>query len=193
MRLEARVRHLPAAIEALPLRVWATDWHVVGPFPSPRVPGKETSPALDSVLGPERNPDLAMSYAGLNGQSVRCHRVTAGLDGRVRLTRIFKPTDWVLAYGATLLYSPRAGSTTFLLGADDGHVLWVNGERVSERQGRHTSEPDDVAIPVRLRAGWNRVLVKVANLDGGWAFQLRAADPDGVLRWGAGPGEGEAR
>jgi hypothetical protein len=68
--------------------------------------------------------------------------------------------------------------------------LWVNGERVSERQGRHTSEPDDVAIPVRLEAGWNRVLVKVANLDGGWAFQLRAADPDGVLRWGAGPGEG---
>ena len=65
----------------------------------------------------------------------------------------------------------------------------MNGERVSERQGRHTSEPDDVAIPVRLEAGWNRVLVKVANLDGGWAFQLRAADPDGVLRWGASPGE----
>jgi len=36
-----------------------------------------------------------------------------------------------------------------------------------------------------LKKGWNRVLVKVANLDGGWAFQLRAADPDGVLRWGA--------
>ena len=45
-----------------------------------------------------------MSYAGLNGQSVRWHRVTAGPDGRVRLTRIFKPTDWVLAYGATLLF-----------------------------------------------------------------------------------------
>jgi len=190
VRLEARVRHLPAAIAALPVRVWATEWHVVGPFPSPRVPGKEISPALDSVLGPERNPDLAASYAGVNGQPVRWRRVTAGPDGRVRLTRIFKPADWVLAYGETLLYSPRAGPTTLLLGADDGHVLWVNGERVSERQGRHTSEPDDVAIPVRLRAGWNRVLVKVANLDGGWAFQLRAADPDGVLRWGAGPGGG---
>jgi len=154
------------------------------------VPGKETSPALDSVLAPERNPDLAASYAGVSGQPIRWRRVSAGPDGRVRLTRIFKPADWVLAYGETLLYSPRAGPTTLLLGADDGHVLWVNGERVSERQGRHTSEPDDVAIPVRLRAGWNRVLVKVANLDGGWAFQLRAADPDGVLRWGAGPGRG---
>src|SRR5437867_1553551 len=192
VRLEAQVRHLPAAIAALPVRVWATDWHIVGPFPSPRVPGKEISPALDSALGPERSTDLAASYLGANGQSVHWRRVTVGPDGRVRLTRMFKPADWVLAYGAAFLYSPRGGPTTLLLGADDGHVLWVNGKRVSERQGRHTSEPDDVAIPVRLRVGWNRVLVKVANLDGGWAFQLRAADPDGVLRWGAGPA-GEAR
>lgn len=36
-------------------------------------------------------------------------------------------------------------------------------------------------------AGWTRVLIKVANLDGGWAFQLRAADPEGVLHWSATP------
>ncbi|HYU00159.1 MAG TPA: hypothetical protein VEK85_07260 [Gemmatimonadales bacterium] len=167
VRLEARVRHLPAAIEALPLRVWASEWHVVGPFPSPRVLGKETSPALDSVLAPERNPDLAASYAGVSGQPIRWRRVTVGLDGRVRLTRIFKLADWVLAYGTAFLYSPTAGPATLLLGADDGHVLWVNGERVSGRQGRHTAEPDDVAVPVRLRAGWNRVLVKVANQTAG--------------------------
>jgi len=72
-----------------------------------------------------------------------------------------------------------------LVGADDAHVLWVNGAKVSERQGRHTSEPDDVAVPVDLRKGWNWALLRVANLDGAWAFQLRAADPDGVLRWSA--------
>lgn len=75
---------------------------------------------------------------------------------------------------------------TLLLGADDAHVLWVNGERHSERQGRHIiSVPDDVAVSVRLRAGWNRVLLKIADLDGGWAFQLRAADPSAELRWSA--------
>jgi hypothetical protein len=188
LRLEARARRLPAAIGAHPVRVWASAWSVVGPFPSPRVPGKETSPALDSVFGPERNTDRSASYVGVNGGRVRWRRVATGPDGRVRLTRLFKPTDWVLAYGEAFLYAPAARSATLLLGADDGHVLWVNGARVSERQGRHTSEPDDVAIPVRLRAGWNRILVKVANLDGGWAFQLRVADPDGVLRWSAAPG-----
>jgi hypothetical protein len=187
VRLEARVRHLPKAIEAQPIRVWARAWNVVGPFPSRRVPGKELSPALDSVFGPERNSDLTASYAGLNGARVRWRRAATGPDGRVRLIRLFQPTDWVLAYGETFVHAPTAGPATLLLGADDGHVLWLNGTRVSERQGRHGSEPDDVAIPVRLRAGWNRVLVKVANLDGGWAFQLRAADPHGVLRWSASP------
>ena len=42
---------------------------------------------------------------------------------------------------------------------------------------------DDLAVTVPLRPGWNRVLLHVANLDGGWAFQMRAADPDGALRW----------
>ena len=80
------------------------------------------------------------------------------------------------------------GRATLLLGADDAHAPWVNGAKVSERQGRHTSDPDDVAVPVTLRKGWNRVLLKVANLDGGcWAFQLRAADPDGLLRWSTVP------
>src|SRR5207247_3082196 len=106
VRLEAQVRHLPAAIAALPVRVWATDWHIVGPFPSPRVPGKEISPALDSALGPERSTDLAASYLGANGQSVHWRRVTAGPAGRGRVPRMLKPADWVLAYGAAFRYSP---------------------------------------------------------------------------------------
>jgi hypothetical protein len=74
-----------------------------------------------------------------------------------------------------------------LFGADDAHVLWVNGERLSERQGRHISVADEIEVPVRLQAGWNQVLLKVADLDGGWAFQLRVADPTGELRWAARP------
>jgi hypothetical protein len=58
---------------------------------------------------------------------------------------------------------------------------------VSSRQGRNISVVDDMEVSVRLRAGWNRVLLKVADLDGGWAFHLRAADPDGVLRWSVRP------
>jgi hypothetical protein len=185
VRIALTGRHLPAAVEVRPLRRWAMEWNVVGPFASPKgeIHAQEMSPAIDTVYGPEKNPDLRGSYTGLGRATVRWRRAAAGPDGRVRLNRIFKPSDWVLAYGEAYLYSPTARRVTLLLGADDAHTLWVNGAKVSTRQGRHTSEPDDVAVPVDVRKGWNRVLLKVANLDGGWAFQLRAADPDGVLRW----------
>ncbi len=173
----------PGALYARPVRRWATEWNVVGPFPSPPIAGTDHSSALDTVHGPERDPALDAAYVGLNGARVRWRRATADSVGRVHLLSLFTPTDWVSAYAETFLYSPVARRVTLLLGADDAHVLWLNGTRESERQGRHNSEPDDVAVPVQLTRGWNRVLLEVANLDGGWAFMLRAADPAGDLRW----------
>jgi hypothetical protein len=179
----------PAAVEAAPLRHWVLEWNVVGPFPNPRQGGgaSEISAALDSTYGPERDPFLAASYAGAGGSRLRWKRAAAGADGQVRLKPLFTPNDWVAVYAVAFLYSPTARPATLLLGADDAHQLWVNGALVSKRQGRHVSQADDVAVPVQLRRGWNTVLLKDANLDGGWAFQLRAADPDGVLRWSARP------
>ena len=178
---------MPAAVQATPIRRWAHDWHVIGPFPNPQLLGTEISPAIDSVYGPERDPDLKLSYVGLDGATVRWQPATASRDGRVRLNTYFAPNDWVAAYAQSFLYAPDERKATLLLGADDAHVLWVNGQRVSERQGRNISLADELQIPVRLEAGWNQVLLKVADLDGGWAFLIRAADPSGQLRWAARP------
>ncbi|MGD8869310.1 MAG: DUF2961 domain-containing protein [Gemmatimonadales bacterium] len=178
---------LPAALLATPIQRWARAWHVVGPFPNPQRLGSEISPAIDSVYGPERDPDLTLGYPGIAGDTVRWRPATAGADGRVRLNGYFSPNDWVAAYAQAYLYAPDEREAILLLGADDAHVLWVNGQRVSERQGRNISVADDLEIPVRLHAGFNRVLLKVADLDGGWAFLVRAADPGGRLRWSAVP------
>ncbi len=177
----------PAAVEPRPVRRFARPWSVVGPFANPQRIGTEYSPALDSVYGPERDPEAA-SYQGMGGRTVRWQPVDAPADGYLRLNPLFQPSDWVAAYACSWLYSPDERDAVLLLGADDAHRLWVNGEPVSERQGRNIAVVDDLAVPVHLRAGWNRVLLKVADLDGGWAFQLRAADAGGVLRWAREPG-----
>ena len=179
---------LPAAVNLHPVRDWATEWLIAGPFPNPRVLGTELSPAVDSTYGPERNPSASATYAVAGGGPARWRRATADADGQVRLNPHFEPNNWVAAYAQAFLYSPDARSTTLLFGADDAHVLWVEGQRVSERQGRHISRPDELEVRVQLRAGWNRVLLKVADLDGGWAFQMRVADPEGVHRWSASGG-----
>jgi len=177
----------PYAILPLPARRWATEWLVVGPFPNPQRVGTEYSPALDSVYGPEADPVTSRSYAAM-GEGTASWRGASGDDtGYVRLNPHFQPNDHVAAYAQAFLFSPDDRDALLLLGADDAHQLWLNGEEVSRRQGRNISVQDDLEVPVRLHAGWNRVLLKVADLDGGWAFHLRAADPTGELRWSRRP------
>jgi hypothetical protein len=178
---------LPAAIYLQPVREWADEWNIIGPFANPQVLGSEYSPAVDSVFGPERDTDLGRTHQAPSG-TASWRRVGISPDGQVRLNPHFTPNDWVAAYAQTFLFSPTDGEVRLLFGADDAHVLWVNGQRVSERQGRHISVADDLEVTVRLRGGWNQILLKVADLDGGWAFQMRAADPHGAYRWAARPG-----
>jgi hypothetical protein len=178
---------LPAALHALPIPRWPTDWLVAGPFPNPQEVGTEHSPALDRVFGPEEDASLDRSYPLPQGGTTFWKEISGDSTGYVRLNPHFVPSDWVAAYAQSFLFSPGAREATLLLGADDAHQLWVNGELVSMRQGRNISVADQLEIPVRLHAGWNRVLLKVADLDGGWAFHLRAADPTGELRWAPRP------
>jgi hypothetical protein len=178
----------PVALHPVPVRHWASEWLVSGPFPNPQTVGTEYSPALDSVFLPEEDPDPARDYLLPSGEVAGWRRVSADTTGYVRLNPHFTPNDWVAAYAQAFLYSPRSGPGVLLLGADDAHQVWINGELVSSRQGRHISVPDEMAVAVSLQEGWNRVLLKVADLDGGWAFHLRAADPSGALRWSARPG-----
>ena len=180
---------LPFALHPVPLRRWATEWLVVGPFPNPQRVGTEHSPALDSVYGPEEDPDPSRSYPVMGGGRASWRPAEGDETGYVRLNPHFEPNDHVAAYAQAFLFSPDTRETVLLLGADDAHQLWVNGEELSRRQGRNISVQDDLEIPVRLNPGWNRVLLKVADLDGGWAFHLRAADPAGEFRWRRRPAE----
>jgi hypothetical protein len=179
---------IPYAIHLVPRRDWSRDWWAVGPFPNPQEVGTEHSPALDSVFGPEEDPAIRQAYVMAGGGEASWRPVAGDETGYVRLNPHFDPNDHVAAFVQSFLYSPDEREALLLLGADDGHQLWMNGEEVSRRQGRNISAPDEVEISVRLRRGWNRVLLKVADLDGGWGFHLRVADPTGSLRWARDPG-----
>jgi hypothetical protein len=182
------VARIPAAVDVQPVQAWADEWSVVGPFQNPRLLGTEISLAMDSVYGPELDPSLNSTYSTPFGGDARWIAADANSDGQVRLNPYFTPNDWVAAYAQTFLYSPDSRDVTLLFGADDAHTLWVNGERIHDRQGRHISRADELEVIAPLNPGWNRVLLKVADLDGGWAFQMRVADPEGVHRWSARPG-----
>jgi hypothetical protein len=174
---------MPIAVHPVPRARWASEWIVAGPFPNPQTVGTEYSPALDSVFGPEVDPDPSRGYSLPGGGSTSWQQISGDTTGYVRLNPHFQPSDWVAAYAQAFLFSPDTREATLLLGADDAHQLWLNDQLISTRQGRNISVADDLELPVNLRQGWNRVLLKVADLDGGWAFHMRVADPGRELRW----------
>ncbi|MBK8096373.1 MAG: DUF2961 domain-containing protein [Planctomycetes bacterium] len=93
----------------------------------------------------------------------------------------------MFAYLLVHVHASSERTVRCLLGSDDGARVWVNGElRWSREIHRHLAADED-QFDAPLRAGWNRVLLKIKNDYGGYGVMLRLADPDGGLRVAAGP------
>ncbi|MFA5264407.1 MAG: hypothetical protein WC378_11330 [Opitutaceae bacterium] len=83
----------------------------------------------------------------------------------------------VAVYALCEIISDQARNAWLAHTSDDGSVVWLNGEQCYIWPGRSSVERALDAIPLKLRAGKNLLMVKVANFDGGWALKERL-EPD---------------
>jgi hypothetical protein len=92
-----------------------------------------------------------------------------------------------VAYALTYYYSPRARPARLLLGSDDGAKVWLNGQLVWSEMERRGNDADRDRVEVQLQRGWNQILVKVEQGEGGWGLRLRMTDvgPKADSRWRA--------
>ena len=65
---------------------------------------------------------------------------------------------------------PAAGSTTFVLGADDSGVLWLDGRPVLENGGTHPYL--EKSVKLELQAGWHELRVSYRQETGGASVRL---------------------
>ena len=89
------------------------------------------------------------------------------------------------AYAQAFLYSPRERGVALVVESEGACEVEVADVPALERPpapGR-----DEVELDAYLRAGWNRVMVKLAAGGGPGRFRLRAADPTGELYWARSP------
>jgi hypothetical protein len=63
------------------------------------------------------------------------------------------------------------------LGSDDGVKLWVNGALVLEKKISRAALADQESVTLSLKAGENRVVLKIVNGGGISGFYFRAAPP----------------
>ncbi len=182
---------LPAAVDLRPLPTWATEWWVIGPWPSAEPSGASPTPALDSVWAPELDSDYLQSYRGPGSNLMRWDSADADARGTLDLLSRFSTGGPALpgaaGYAQAFVRSPDNRLATLLVTTEGPFQIWVNGRPAAGRPGPNVSTSEEAEVRVQLGSGWNQVLLKVPDTGEGWALRVRAADPAGDLRWGLNP------
>jgi hypothetical protein len=153
-------------------RRFVMDWNLIGPFDAPDMD------SLTVAYPPEKETDLSAPYKGKGNVEVRWRPIKADPSGYVGLTELVKPNEYAVAYGLAYVQSPDDREAAILLGSDDGVRVWINDALVHSNPAYR---PDQDTVKVRLRKGWNKVLIKVLQGAGGWGYYLRFADPSQEL------------
>lgn len=155
--------------EKAPPRLQTGFW-VIGPFPEDM--------QLKEAFPPERDPDPFRAVDSLTpgGAALKWRPAPVEADGQLNLAKVFADQNHICDYSLMRVYSPQERIVAILLGSDDSVRVWVNGEVVHENVVVRGVVPDDDAFSVTLRQGWNTVLVKVSNGDGGHGLCLRLSD-----------------
>jgi len=142
----------------------------------------EGKTGCDTDFGPEAKLELDASLLA-KGHPARWRKAAAhSLDGGVDLGAMVRPARGVVAYVLALLDEPTARRTVLSLGTSGAFRLWVNGEKVATSDAYHPARPDQERLSLQLRAGVNRVLLKVCHEDSGpLGAYLRDEDARGKL------------
>jgi hypothetical protein len=149
-------------------------WQVVGPFPNPGGQG------FDAVYAPEQQVDVSKPVAVPGGPgNVSWKPASNNPAGFVDLLGLFQPNNQVCAYAVIYVKSPDARRAMISAGSDDGIKIWVDGDLKVSHDLSRGAAPGQEEQPVDLRAGWNEVLLKITQGDGGWGFYFDLLTPDG--------------
>lgn len=105
-------------------------------------------------------------------------RIDSATD-RIDLAKAFGGPTRCVAYAHTYVYAPKAQQAVILLGSDDGARVWLNETQVWMNRTLRSLSPDQDRIPVELNQGWNKLLLKISQGFGYWAFTARIVDPEG--------------
>ena len=143
-----------------------SNWSSVGPFTNPNI--SDWHLFCTAQFAPETEPlDLAKDLGKL-----RWAAQPGWHDGNVN--RIGRGSRCVY-YLTRTITSPDNRRVKVYLGTDDSGVVWLNGQQLFACEVARYCQPDQIAIDLNLKAGENRLTIKIANLaeDAAFYFSLR--------------------
>ncbi len=84
------------------------------------------------------------------------------------------------SYAHAYIFSPTQRAVRLHFGSDDGIKAWLNGGLVLDRDVYQGWQPDQFQVAGTLQAGWNRLLCKISQGGGDYAFSARLTDAAGA-------------
>ena len=134
-------------------------WQVLGPFATGenRVSTAFVPEGVDEAqLGSGQLPETAKA-------------ITANKKGFVNLGAALGDGGYKVGYAYAEIDAVHARETVLHYLSDDGIKMWLNGAVVHDKDvlNRHEGE-----VPVYLKEGTNRLLLKITCADGGWALRV---------------------
>ena len=160
-----------------------TQWKFIGPFDN------VGSDKFNTVYPVE--PDyvankLADSYPAKAGAVSWQSEASSDREGAVDLAKLYNNEKGCIVYGVAEVNSPSEVACELRVGCINAQKLWVNGELVIANEVYHTGmQVDQYVAPIKLKAGVNRILIKVCQNEQkeAWAqrfiFQARICDSTG--------------
>ena len=84
-----------------------------------------------------------------------------------------------VAYLRTQIWSPSQQKAVLEMGSDDGIKVWFNEKLIHALNTVRGVKPGEDKINIELSPGWNRLLLKVIQGEGGWGACARLASKTG--------------
>jgi len=156
-------------------------WQIIGPFPSP-TPGtvslrQETAVENDFLNRSDGSVDLKASYS-VGDKILTWKSFQTTKQGHVGLGIAVGRVEWAVAYGYAEIESVHPRECVLKCGSDDGIKIWLNGEVVHEHEISRTYSVNEDRVPIWLKAGVNRILVKIDNYKNNWGFGVSIPKPN---------------
>jgi glucose/arabinose dehydrogenase len=167
----SRVETILASLKESGLPTLEGKWHYIGPFDNTENAG------FDTAYPPEREIDLTKTYEGKDGQKVGWKEMSDFKVGQVVNLKRFKDNDNSTIYLYHEIDVPEPVTLPVSLGSDDTLIVWLDGKQVVSENVARPAGPDQNHATLELHAGKNRLLVKVGNLGGEWAFYIAPEFP----------------
>ena len=121
----------------------------------------------------------AYPYEGLAARTGKWVSASTGSNGVLDFNTYYAGKQTCVAYAHVYVYSPVNQQVLLLTGSNDGIRVMLNSRIVLYKNGWRDLVPDQDKTTVTLTRGWNRLLVKVSQLNGPWQMCARFTTLDG--------------